>query len=133
MKVIIFLSYITKHFGTTSTQWKQTESSTDVITRISAVSPSLPLLPLPADPLAHPMGASESEQRGGRVRLALSFPAGLQQTTIHSHRRATVAGAVFILALGRRAKMLKLMFQHAKKHPGVGWLILSVHLSDCYL
>lgn len=25
------------------------------------------------------------------------------------------------------------MFQHAKKHPGVGWIILSVHLSDCYL
>lgn len=68
VKVIIFLyfehfhprSCIRKHFRTTSTQWKQTVSSTDVITRISAVSSSLPLLPLPSDPLIRPMGTREN-------------------------------------------------------------------------
>lgn len=120
---------ITKHFRTTSTQWKQTASSTDVITRISAPPPpsAAPLWP------AHSSNAGKRKrQRGGRVRLAPSFPAVLQQTQIGSHGRVAADSSGCTVALGTTAKMIKLMFQHAKKHPGVGWIKLSVHLSDCY-
>lgn len=66
------------------------------------------------------------------MRLAPSFPAVLQQTQIGSHGRVAAGSSGCIVALGTTAKMIKLMFQHAKKHPGVGWIKLSVHLSDCY-
>lgn len=115
VKVITFLYFqfsqplrcITKRVGTTSTQWKQTASSTDVITRISPVSPSLPLLSLPSDPLIRPMGARGSgrgEAGWDRVRQAPSFPAVLQQTQIRSHGRGAGDSPVCILALKEKSQ-----------------------------
>lgn len=60
------------------------------------------------------------------MRLAPSLPAAIQQTQIPSQGRGTAHSPPVISALGRTAKMIKLMFQHAKKHPGVGCIILSV-------
>lgn len=112
VKVITFLYFqsshplrcITKRVGTTSTQWKQTASSTDVITRISPVSPSLPPLPLPSDPLIRPMGGERKRQRGGRVRQAPSFPAVLQQAQIRSHGRGAADSPVCVLALKEKSQ-----------------------------
>lgn len=135
VKIIILLyfkhfrrnSCTTRRFRTTSTQWKQTASSTDVIMRISTVSPVLPLLPLT---LSFIQWGQEKAAEGRQGETGTKFHCCTSASTdplAWTHNQVQFC----FQSLGRTVKMIKLMLQHAKKHPGVGWIILSVDCSNC--